>query len=177
MSMNYQEGKIYKIVSSQTDRVYIGSTYKPLYERFASHGYDFKYYMKGTYHYVSSFELLRFDDAEIHLVESYPCESKQALEIRETHWMNQYRAVIVNKQIASSGLTKLEYRTVNREKMIQYLKEYNKTRPRFTCAACNSSCNGRAKQAHLRSKKHINNQLNIDNQLDYDYAIFISDLD
>lgn len=161
---NYQQGKIYQIVSSQTDRVYIGSTCKPLLQRFAGHGYNYKKYRNGKYCYVASFEILRFDDAEIHLVESYPCETKQALLARETYWMQQYRAVIVNRQIASTGLTKLEYNK-------QYIKEYDITRPRFECTACNSSYDDRNKQKHLRSKKHIDNQLN------HDYAIFISDLD
>ena len=120
--------------------------------------------MKGTYHYVASFDILRFDDAEIHLIESYPCESKQALLARETHWMNQYRAVIVNKHVASTGLTKLEYKK-------QYNKQRDITLPRFECAVCNSSCYGRAKQAHLKTKNHSDNQLN------FDFAIFISDLD
>ena len=160
MSMNYQQGKIYKIVSSSTDRIYIGSTYKTLLRRFAGHGSNFKRYQKGTYSYVSSFDLLRFDDAEIHLVESYPCESKQALLARETYWMREYRSVIVNKHVASTGLTKLEYN-----------KQRNETLPRFNCTACNYFCDRRAKQKHLRTKKHIDNQLN------HDFAIFISDLD
>ena len=160
----YQHGKIYQITSQQTDGVYIGSTCKTLLQRFAGHGKHFKYYMKGTYHYVASFDILRFDDAEIHLIESYPCESKQALEIRETYWMQQFSSVIVNRQIASTGLTKQEYNK-------QYLKEYDITRPRFECSVCNSSCYGRAKQAHLKTKNHSDNQLN------FDFAIFISDLD
>ena len=38
---------------------------------------------KGKYHNVTSFHILKFDDAEIILLEDYPCENKQQLYAKE----------------------------------------------------------------------------------------------
>ena len=164
---NYQQGKIYQIVSSQTDRVYIGSTCQLfLCDRLDQHKNYFKRYQEQTYHYIASFEILKFDDARIALIEYLPCNSKEELQSRETHWMNEFRDKTVNP-IAVIESPKNKY---NKQYMKEYNKQYNKNQPDFDCLVCNCSCLGRNKQNHLRSKKHI------DNQLDYDFAIFISDL-
>ena len=61
-------GRIYKIVSSECDSVYIGSTTQQLNARFTCHKSHYKKYVDGTYHYVTSFEILKFADAKIELV-------------------------------------------------------------------------------------------------------------
>ena len=62
----YKRGKIYKLVSFQTDKVYVGSTCEPyLSNRMSKHRVNFKNYQNGGYHYVTSFELLKYDDADI----------------------------------------------------------------------------------------------------------------
>jgi len=87
---DYQEGKIYKIVSSKTDKVYIGSTVHKLPSRMSSHRRTYKQYQAGgiTYH-VSSSDIFPFGDAEIIMVESYPCASKYELETRERYWIER----------------------------------------------------------------------------------------
>ena len=65
----YQNGKIYKIVDNTNGDIYIGSTYKRLYERIAKHEYDFKYYLNGNYHYITSFKILKNNDYKIELIE------------------------------------------------------------------------------------------------------------
>ncbi len=44
---NYQNGKIYKIVSSQTPLVYIGCTVQKLSTRFSMHKCDYRKYTNG----------------------------------------------------------------------------------------------------------------------------------
>lgn len=56
--MNYQKSKIYKITSSQTDKIYIGSTIKTLSVRFAKHKTDYNRFINGKQNYVTSFEIL-----------------------------------------------------------------------------------------------------------------------
>jgi hypothetical protein len=42
----YSEGKIYKLTSSQTDKVYIGSTIRSLNVRFSNHKSHYKSWKK-----------------------------------------------------------------------------------------------------------------------------------
>ena len=77
---NYQNGKLYTIRSHQTDKVYVGSTVQELSVRMAGHRSDFKGYTKGGTNYVTSFELLKYNDAYIELIELYPCNSKVELD-------------------------------------------------------------------------------------------------
>ena len=83
--VNYQTGKIYKLVSYQTDKCYIGSTCNPLYKRFFQHKHNCKLYKESKYSYVSSFELIDYDDCEIVLIENYPCNDKNELHKRERY--------------------------------------------------------------------------------------------
>ena len=87
--INYQLGKIYKIDCNVTGKVYIGSTCEPtLARRLAGHVGNYKRYLKGTYSYVSSFEVLVSGNYDIVLIESYPCNSKDELHARERHYTN-----------------------------------------------------------------------------------------
>ncbi len=56
MNNKYQHGKIYKIISNQTNEIYIGSTiYKLLSERMRNHRSDYRKWKCGKYHWLSSF--------------------------------------------------------------------------------------------------------------------------
>ncbi|ARF11975.1 hypothetical protein Klosneuvirus_3_110 [Klosneuvirus KNV1] len=102
--VNYQNGKIYKIVSNQTIEVYVGSTTDELKSRFSGHKSAYKQYQNKKTHYVSSFELMKYDDASIILIENYPCDSKQELHKKEQdcknntpNCINKYNAISNNK--------------------------------------------------------------------------------
>ena len=83
----YQKGKIYKIVSNELDLVYYGSTTKTLKQRLNDHRGHYKRYLKGKGQYYSSFELMKLDDAQIILVEDFPCENKKELHQRERFYI------------------------------------------------------------------------------------------
>ena len=99
MNSKYQNGKIYKIVSKNTDMIYIGSTKKvKLKTRMNEHRCAFK---KGEEELDSHYMFL-WDDAEIKLIEDYPCKSKKELTTREQYYMDLYPDYIVNTRKASS---------------------------------------------------------------------------
>lgn len=75
---SYQHGNIYKITSNETEQIYIGSTIQPLHKRLIQHRNKYKRYKNGTYHYLSSFEIVKYDDAIIILIENYPCKTKKS---------------------------------------------------------------------------------------------------
>ena len=120
---DYKQGKIYKIVSYQTDRVYIGSTIETLSRRMSGHRAGYKRHQAGKSNYLTSFDILAFGDAEIVLIEVFPCESKGELEARERHWIEQTSCV--NKRIPTR--TQKEYNQgVNRENRREYSQRYAK---------------------------------------------------
>ena len=80
----YQRGKIYKIESQQTDKVYVGSTTEPtLARRLAKHRANYKSYLNGKFNFVSSFDILKYEESQIILIESYPCNNKDKLRARK----------------------------------------------------------------------------------------------
>jgi len=81
---DYSQGKIYKLVSNQTDKIYIGSTCQRLLsKRLGSHRSHYKMWLAGNYCNTRSFEILKFNDSQIVLIENFPCQDKYELEARE----------------------------------------------------------------------------------------------
>jgi hypothetical protein len=72
--VNYQLGKIYKIVDNTSDKIYIGSTCEPtLARRLAKHTSNYKDYTNGgKTPYTTSFEIIKNDNYDIVLLESCP---------------------------------------------------------------------------------------------------------
>jgi len=117
--MDYKNGKIYTIRSHQTDQIYIGSTTQPLSKRLYEHRKKYKKYITGEHYYISSFDILQYEDAYIELLEEYPCENKMMLEKREGELMRDNNCV--NKYIA--GRTRKEYYQDNKDKIKEYTEE------------------------------------------------------
>jgi hypothetical protein len=111
---NYQKGQIYCLRSHQTDLVYIGSTLNPLYKRKGQHKSNYKIWLKGEHNYVSSYEIIKYDDAYIELVEDYPCNTRAELERREGQIIRETENCC-NRFIA--GRTYAEYCQDNKEKI------------------------------------------------------------
>jgi hypothetical protein len=86
----------------------------------AGHRANFKRYNKGRYNYVTSFELLKYDDAYIELIELYPCNSKTELDRGEGIHIRQLDCV--NKRI--EGRTRAEWIEDNKEEIKEKLKDY-----------------------------------------------------
>ena len=115
-----QTGYIYSIRSYHTELIYIGSTFGTLRQRLYSHKYDFKRFNLQKYHYVSSYEIVKYDDAFIELVEKYENVNKMELHRFEGQHIRQNKCV--NKVIA--GQTHKEYYFNNQEKLQPKYKMY-----------------------------------------------------
>ena len=162
--MKYQDGKIYKILNSETSDIYVGSTCQRLAKRMMNHrtrvneGKDTLLYRKmreiGIEHFY------------IELVENFPCESLEQLNKREGEWTREIATL--NEKVA--GRTKKEYKQDCKEKISEQGKEYYETRSekicakyrqryneitsaKMTCDVCGSIHNKKNKPLHLRTKK------------------------
>ena len=119
--MNYQNGKIYKIVSNQSEEVYIGSTAQVLLcQRFGQHMNEYKRYLSGKIKpKTSSVNIIQYNDAHIVLIEVYPCHSKEELVRREQYHMDLHKDLAVNK-LRAVGLDGKEYYELNKDKKKEY---------------------------------------------------------
>ena len=179
--VNYQQAKIYKIECNISGKIYIGSTCKKtLAERMSQHRSDYKRYLNGNYHYISSFDIIKDGDYDIILIESFPCDSKDELYAKERYWTNELDCV---NRYKNQGLFnelgekeyKKEYREINKDKINEKNKEYyeqninkilkyqeeyrdnNKEKinekHQCECGDCYSNVN---KSHHLKTIKHQN---------------------
>lgn len=113
--VNYQQAKIYRIISNQTDKVYIGATCNPLSKRMADHRSAYRYCLTSGGPRMTSFEILQYDDAIIVLVEDCPCENiEQLRRCERAHIENTPHCV--NKQ--HPGRTIDEWREANKEELV-----------------------------------------------------------
>ena len=124
--MDYQNGQIYSIRSYQSNDVYYGSTVQPLTKRLSAHKNNFKRWKNEKYSYVTSFDIIKYNDCYIELVEKYPCKSKTELQQREGQIIRQNNDAI-NKKI--EGRTQKEYNEDNKDRIkIQTKEYYNKNK-------------------------------------------------
>ncbi len=159
--VNYQNAKIYKLVSNSTDKVYIGSTCQSLTKRKAKHKDDYKRYLQGKCRYITSFQLVELGDIDIVLLENYSCNSQEELHKKERFYIEGNNCV--NKCIPTR--TYKEYNDANKEKAKEYrLKNLEKIKKQkgelFTCS-CGKRIAFGGKARHNRSLKHIQKTNNI----------------
>ncbi len=96
----YANGKIYKIISKNTNMIYIGSTIQTLAQRMTGHCKDYRYYINKTMHYTSSVDMLEQGDYEIVELEKYPCNNNDELLLKEQEYIDKFRDICVNRQNA-----------------------------------------------------------------------------
>jgi hypothetical protein len=165
----YNKGKIYKLVSNQTDKIYIGSTCKDrLCQRLATHKGHYNHWLKNNNNgYMASYELFKLGDVEIILLESVNCNSKDELLKKEREYIEKHKEILVNK--VRPIITKDErkqYRKQhtedNKEKIKEWKKQYysenkeeiNERRKEIYNCECGKKYTIRNKARHERTPKH-----------------------
>lgn len=168
----YKVGRVYKITSPHTDKVYIGSTVQTLEDRFSKHKYKFQKFKAGNCRYVTVFEILEKGDATIELVKEYENITEKKLRLKEGKKIKNSENSC-NKQIP--GRTDAEYYCDTIEHRKQYLHDNRQTisekkklyregnkekinkqkREKHTCEICGGSYTHDHKSTHLKTKKHM----------------------
>ena len=127
-----QTGYIYSIRSYQTELIYIGSTFGTLRQRLFKHKQSFKQFNLQKCNYVSSYEIVKYPDAFIELVETYKNVNKMELHRFEGEHIRKIKCV--NRQIA--GQTQKERRNkIYTCACNKSLKTCNKSRHDKVCKA------------------------------------------
>ena len=81
---DYENGKIYKIINSIDNKLYIGSTTLTLRARLQCHRSLAKTRNPRVYAHLNE---IGWNNVDIELLEPYPCKSKEELCIREQHYI------------------------------------------------------------------------------------------
>jgi hypothetical protein len=116
--VNYQNGKIYMIMTENSNDIYIGSTVQTLKLRLQQHECK---YRKGVYR--SSQEILKQGNYKIVLIKNFACNSLFELETEETKFQKDF--VCVNKNFARVTEEEKQQRKELRE-MIKEEKQQRK---------------------------------------------------
>ena len=115
----YQNGKIYKVLNTETDDIYVGSTCMELSDRMQYH-IAAQPSKQGRKLYQLMKEL--GDNVfYIELIENYPCETKEELRRREGHHIR----LMGSLNMCIAGRTKQEWKEENREHILMQCREYN----------------------------------------------------
>ena len=108
---------IYKIVSPNTDKIYIGSTKRTLRQRMNNHISEY-----NKKRYCTSKIILAAGNATIELIEVFNCDNRKELHQREGYYIRLYINICVNKIIPDR--TKAEYYQENRDEILEQHKQF-----------------------------------------------------
>lgn len=124
--VNYQNGKVYKIVCNTTGLQYFGSTCEPLLSR-RLHQHKNALHAESAKRKSKSHLVLENDNYEIILVEYYPCSSKDELHARERFYIENYECVNKAIPIRYEGERSVLYKKYyedNKECLLNKMKLY-----------------------------------------------------
>ena len=137
MPINYQNGKIYKLVNNVDDEFYVGSTCNTLRQRKDGHKRAAKRERDNKTRVYQHIILVGWDVFEIILLESYPCNNVDELHARERYWIELLKPKLnmciptrTNKEWVQDNkeiLTKKKKQNYqdNRAAILQQKKEYH----------------------------------------------------
>jgi len=166
--MDYKNGKIYRVVCSETDRQYIGSTCSTLVKRLYNHKHKNK---NGNGCMTKD-----FIEPKIFLIEDYPCERKEQLLMRERFYMESMECVNMIRPIVTKeeklqdhkNYNKKNKEIINQKGRDEYQKNiekelirskknrekfYEKRTQKFECD-CGGTYSYTGKSRHIKTKKH-----------------------
>jgi hypothetical protein len=165
----YAKGKIYKLVNNVDNEFYVGSTCDSLARRKGGHKLaSVKKKHRKVYHHINN--IGGFDNIDIILIETYPCNSKDELNARERYWIEELKPSL-NKIIPTRTVKEYyennkdhfaQYREHNKERYTQYFKEYQvknrekiaQKRAEIIKCDCGVECSKSNLSRHIKSEKH-----------------------
>lgn len=102
-STDYSNAKIYKLVNSVDNEIYVGSTCLTLEKRLQYHRGTAKVRTNTkVYKHLNS---IGFQNVSIELLEAYPCDNKVQLEVREKHWVNELKPSLNSRKPGKFHMT------------------------------------------------------------------------
>jgi hypothetical protein len=123
--MNYEESKIYKIKSLLDEsQFYVGSTTSTLEKRLYQHKSNGINNINRNVHIY--FINNGWNNANIELIENYPCKNKDELLFRETFWINELKPTLNCRKSRQTIEERKEYNKKYVEENKDRIKERQK---------------------------------------------------
>ena len=180
--MDYKNGRIYQILNTVTNDVYVGSTCQPLSKRMAVHRENMNSKADQNRPLYLQMAAHGKDNFYIELLEEFPCETKEQLNQRKfvyTRQIGTLNSRIIGRTPEEYRLkeqvrrqkyreenferikqTNQQYRESNQDKIKKYYEEnkdrINAAKNAIITCECGWSHSKQMKARHLRSKAHIN---------------------
>lgn len=123
---DYQNGKIYKLVNSRNNQVYIGSTTRPLTVRYNGHVGDSKRY---TTRINLAIRKIGGEHFRIKLIKHFPCNSKVDLEKEEMRTVAKYLNngyELYNTTVEYGKMSEVQKNKLRGQKRTEETKEKNR---------------------------------------------------
>lgn len=153
------KGFIYKITSSQSDKIYIGSTKSSLKKRLRSHHTEKKY--------VSAQLIICYDDHKIELIEEVEVENLNELRKKEGEHIKLNWECCINEKIP--GRTQGEWYDDNFETISKKKKEYMELNKDYFSVLAKQYREDHKEQLKSANKKWVvnNREYNLAKQKEY----------
>ena len=120
MAPDFSQGRIYKILNTLTDDVYVGSTCQPLTKRLYGHKNTIGKPKYENNKFYCKMQELGTDNFYIELIENFPCSTREELRAREGTWIREIATL--NKLVA--GRDSKGYYDDNADMLKQKSKDY-----------------------------------------------------
>ena len=156
-------GKIYKIISTQGNEIYIGSTFNTTRDRFKQHKSDYKRWKEGNCPNISVFKLFEkygIDNCKMVLIKQYDIIDRKHLEVYELLWCYKLRfnCVNTNQQFHIKKIYGKQYRAQNKEHRQKLHQQYYQNNKEQFLQQFNCDCGGKytykKKSRHIKTQKH-----------------------
>ena len=118
----YQNGKIYKLVNSIDNKIYVGSTCLTLTKRKHHHkATSIKFPNRAVYFHIIQ---IGWENIDIVLIENFPCQSKNELHRRERFFFDELKPEL-NYQVPTR--TQKEYYDENKKEIKEIRNKYKES--------------------------------------------------
>jgi hypothetical protein len=94
--MSYKTGRVYKVIASQGNECYAGSTFDQLRSRLFQHKKDYKRWKEGKDRFCKVFHLFDkygIETCTILLICEYPVNDRKQLQAYEALWIGKLRPI------------------------------------------------------------------------------------
>ena len=154
--------KIYRIVSPNTELVYVGKTSQTLARRFDCHRSHHKRYLSSKTRYCSSFKVIECGDAVIELIEETDDSRREAHWIKKLGACNHHKLEVDRSDKASMAEYDRKYRMENIDACRGHQRKYirknrdeinRKKSEKIPCDHCGRFSNRVNMQRHKKSKR------------------------
>lgn len=121
-------GRVYKIIHTQSNICYVGSTFNTIRDRFHCHQTGFRFWESGKgKHEITIYPFFKqygIDQFKMVLIKEYQVCDKEHLRVYEQLWINKLKPINKMNPFHIKYLSKKQYRADHAEEIKEYQHDY-----------------------------------------------------